>query len=254
MLNNRIAIITGASSGIGRAISELFLSKGFSVVGNARDKQRLSDLEQCSKSMPGTFIPIVGDITEEGVVEKLLGACYDNFASPPSIGIVNAGRGLPGNFIDSDSDKWKQMIDLNVLGTFYQLRMLASAMTTNQQNNHDKNPRDIVVLGSTIGTNVSPSNPVYGATKFAVHGATESLRRDLGPLGVRVTLIQPGFVRTNFQEASGYDLEAFAQMTQKIGDLVEANDVARTVEFVIDQPAHVHLHDIMLRSTRQSYP
>ncbi len=69
-----------------------------------------------------------------------------------------------------------------------------------------------------------------------------------------MTLIQPGFVRTNFQEASGYDLEAFERAVQNIGPLIEAEDVARTVEYVVDQPPHVHLHDIMLRTTRQSYP
>ncbi|CAH9059381.1 putative oxidoreductase [Pseudoalteromonas holothuriae] len=253
-MESRISIITGASSGIGRAIAENLLMKGYGVVGNARNKVGLAALEAWSKNTPGTFIPVEGDVTKEETLTKLLSVCHDTFGRGPCIGVVNAGRGLPGSITGSDASKWEDMVNLNVLGAFRQLRILANAMTSNDEASGELASRDIVVIGSTIGTNVSPTNHVYGATKFAVHGATEALRRELGPKGVRVSLIQPGFVRTNFQEASGYDIEAFEKAVQEIGPLVEAKDVARTVEFIVDQPPHVHLHDIMLRSTRQSYP
>ncbi len=254
-MKSRVSIITGVSSGIGRSIAERFLSKGYAVVGNARGKDRLADLAVWSKKTPGTFIPVEGDVTEEKTITTLLNVCLDKFKVFPCIGVVNAGRGLPGTLTHSDPTKWEEVINLNILGVFRQLRMLAIAMTSEDTRNTATFPsRDIVVIGSTIGTYVSPTNPVYGATKFAIHGVTEALRRELGPLGVRVTLIQPGFVHTNFQEASGYDLRAFEQAVQSISPLIEAQDVARTVEFVVDQPPHVHLHDIMVRSTRQSYP
>jgi len=254
-MNSRISIVTGASSGIGRAIAELFLLKGYAVIGNGRNKNRLANLEAWSKETPGKFVPLVGDAADEKTVAKLLDVCLDEFDALPCIGVVNAGRGLPGGFISSDPSKWEELVNINILGVFRQLRMLAKAMVSDDTLSIDTtSPRDIIVLGSIVGTTISPTNHIYGATKFAVHGATEALRRELGPLGIRVSLIQPGFVRTNFQEASGYDLQAFEQIVQDIGPLVDAKDVARTVEFVIDQPPHVHMHDIVLRSTRQSYP
>lgn len=251
----RVAIITGASSGIGRAIAERFLLKGYSVIGNARGGDRLADLEDWSKTASGTFIPVMGDAAEEKTIKTLLDVCRDEFDTAPCIGVVSAGRGLPGSFTSSDPSKWEEMIYINILGAFRLFRMLATAMiSANTADGSISVRRDIVVLGSTIGTNISPTNHVYGATKFAIHGAAEALRRQLGPLGIRVTLMQPGFVQTNFQQASGYDLEAFKQTVQDMGPLIGADDVARTVEFVVDQPPHVHIHDIMLRSTRQSYP
>ncbi len=254
-MKSRVSIITGASSGIGRSIAECFLSKGYAVVGNARDRDRLTDLEIWSKKTSGVFIPVEGDITQEKTITTLLNVCIDQFKVLPCIGVVNAGRGLPGTLTNSDPTKWEEMINLNILAVFRQLRVLAMAMTSKDTRAMTTFPsRDIIVIGSAIGTHVSATNPVYGATKFAIHGATEALRRELGPLGIRVTLIQPGFVRTNFQEASGYDLRVFEQAAQCIAPLIEAGDVARTVEFVVDQPPHVHLHDIMIRPTRQSYP
>jgi NADP-dependent 3-hydroxy acid dehydrogenase YdfG len=231
------------------------VAKGYNVVANARGAARLSELEEVCRTQPGAVAPVPGDASRDETVRRLLETCLGRFKAAPSVGVVNAGRGLPGSLTGSDPALWAEMIELNVLGAFRQMRMLAEAMTADAAGAPPlSQARDIVVIGSSIGTNVSPMNPVYGATKFAVHGATEALRRDLSPSGIRVTLIQPGVVKTNFQEAAGYDESAFARYAKEIGPLIEADDVARTVEFVIEQPPHVHLNDIMVRPTRQPYP
>jgi NADP-dependent 3-hydroxy acid dehydrogenase YdfG len=251
----RTAIVTGASSGIGRAIVERLVAKGYNVVANARGAAGLAELEEACCTQPGTVVSVPGDASSNETISLLLNTCLDRFKSAPSIGVVNAGRGLPGSFTGSNPALWAEMIELNVLGVFRQMRMLAAAMMTDAAGVRVlSEAHDIVVIGSAIGTNVSPINPVYGATKFAVHGATEALRRDLSPSGIRVTLIQPGVVKTNFQEAAGYDENAFARYAEEIGPLIEADDIARTVEFVLEQPSHVHLNDIMIRPTRQPYP
>jgi NADP-dependent 3-hydroxy acid dehydrogenase YdfG len=95
---------------------------------------------------------------------------------------------------------------------------------------------------------------MYGSTKFAVHGLTEGLRREVAPKGIRVTLVEPGFVVSEFQGVAGYKEEWFKGVVDRIGPVLEPADVARAVTFVCSQPAHVHAGDVLIRPTRQDYP
>jgi NADP-dependent 3-hydroxy acid dehydrogenase YdfG len=95
---------------------------------------------------------------------------------------------------------------------------------------------------------------VYGATKFAAHGLTEALRRELAPQGIRVTLIEPGLVSTNFQKTAGYDPEWFSRYVKEVGPVLAGDDVAKVIEFLVDLPGNVHLDNISIRPTRQAYP
>jgi NADP-dependent 3-hydroxy acid dehydrogenase YdfG len=119
------------------------------------------------------------------------------------------------------------------------------------QSGRSRNGGDIVVIGSTIGRQVSSVNPVYGATKFAVHSLVEALRQEICGSNIRVTLIEPGFVRTEFQASAGYDLQWFDRLESESGPFLDAQDIARTIAFVVNQPRHVHLDDIRIRPTRQ---
>ena len=115
-------------------------------------------------------------------------------------------------------------------------------------------PRDLIVLGSTVGRHISPFSSLYGSTKFALHSLAEAQRRELGPKGVRVSLVEPGIVRSEFQAVAGYDPAAFGQLMDKFSPVLEPEDVARTIAFVCAQPAGVHVCDVMIRGTRQDYP
>jgi NADP-dependent 3-hydroxy acid dehydrogenase YdfG len=112
----------------------------------------------------------------------------------------------------------------------------------------------MIVLGSAVGKHVSPFSSMYGGTKFAVHGMVEGVRRELGPKGIRVTLLAPGFVASEFQDVAGYDPKWFEEVVARIGPVLTPQDVARTAVFIASQPAHVHLSDALLRPTRQDYP
>jgi NADP-dependent 3-hydroxy acid dehydrogenase YdfG len=114
--------------------------------------------------------------------------------------------------------------------------------------------RDIVVIGSAVGKHVSPFSSMYGGTKFAVHAMAEGVRRELGPKGVRVTLLAPGFVVSEFQGVAGYDPKWFEQVVDRIGPALTPADIARAVVFVASQPAGVHVSDLLIRPTRQDYP
>ena len=127
-------------------------------------------------------------------------------------------------------------------------------MVEEKQLNSPEQALDIVVIGSVVGRHISPFSAVYGATKFAVHSLTEGLRREVGPKGIRVSLVEPGIVISGFQDAANYGDALVQQFNDKWGPLLQSNDVANAVHFIVAQPAHVHISDIMIRPTKQDYP
>ena len=150
------------------------------------------------------------------------------------------------------------MIRTNLLGAARLMRTAATHMLADLEKRDSGNwqarPRDIVVLGSVVGRHVSPYSSMYGSTKFGVHGLAEGLRRELSPKGIRVTLIEPGFVVSEFQGVAGYKDEWFKGVVDKIGPVLRPIDVARVVSFVCAQPPYVHVGDVLVRPTRQDYP
>ncbi|MFL0181629.1 SDR family oxidoreductase [Mycobacterium sp. SMC-15] len=253
-MSKRIAIVTGASTGIGRATAVRFAARGYRLVLNARDSEALAVVADDLTANGCELTTIVGDAAEPETVDRLVSVCQERFGSRPSIGMVNAGGGLPGTLLTSDPARWEDLFRVNVLGALRQMRAFATAMLPIAEASPLNKALDIVVTGSTVGTNVSPFNTVYGASKFAVHGAAEGLRREVGPIGIRVSLIEPGIVATNFQAAAGYDAHWFSTYSEEIGPVLDPDDVARAIEFVTDQPPHVHLGSVVLRPTRQPYP
>lgn len=113
---------------------------------------------------------------------------------------------------------------------------------------------DIVIVGSTVGRQISPFSAVYGATKFAVHSLAEGLRREIGTKGVRVSLVEPGIVVSGFQSVAGYNDDLVQTFHQRFGPLLYGEDVARAIYCIVSQPPHVHFSDIVVRPTRQDYP
>ncbi|MGC4804953.1 SDR family oxidoreductase [Micromonospora sp. DT233] len=248
MTEDRIAIVTGASSGIGRAIAVRLARRGTRVVAAARRPAPLTAL--AAEVPPGTLLPAPADVTRPEATEELLGLAESRWG-PADLFVAAAGRGLPGTVLGSDPDQWREVVEANYLSILHQLRACAAQFRKHAEAEQTPRARDIVVIGSTAGRQVSAANPVYGSTKFAVHSLVEALRQEVCRHGIRVTLIEPGFVRSGFQEAAGYDPAWFAAVAEENGPLLEPDDVASVVEFVVGRPAHVHLDDIRLRPTRQ---
>jgi NADP-dependent 3-hydroxy acid dehydrogenase YdfG len=248
---SRIAIITGASSGIGEATARRFVAGGFAVVGNARNAEKLRALEQ---EMGAAFCGVAGDATDSTVLDKLFAAASERFGKPADIVVVNAGRGLGGSVKDADLSKFESVLKLNVTGVLSLLQKAAQRMVAAQESGFPKRAADIVIIGSVVGRHISPFSAVYGATKFAVHSLAEGLRREVGPKGVRVSLVEPGVVISGFQDGAGYDDKMVRTFEEKFGPLLYGEDVANAIHFIVTQPPHVHISDIMVRPTRQDYP
>lgn len=248
---SRIAIVTGATSGIGEATARKFAAAGFGVVGNGRNAAMLAAIE---KEIGPAFCGVAGDASENTVLEQLFATGKERFGKPADIVVANAGRGLGGSVKDADLSQFDELIKMNVTGTLALLQKAAQKMADGQQSVYPKSAADIVIVGSVVGRHISPFSAVYGATKFAVHALAEGLRREVGPKGVRVSLVEPGIVLSGFQAVAGYSDEMVNGFNDKFGPLLKGDDVANAILYVVTQPPHVHISDVIVRPTRQDYP
>lgn len=258
-LHNRIAVVTGASAGIGLFVARDLVALGAKVVLNARRPERLREL--VAELGPANAAAAAGDAGDPGVIRAMLDTARATFGGgsrDADLVVLNAGRGLNGSVMTSDLGQWDEMVRTNYLGCALALREAASRMLVMIGAKTGAAavdlPRDIIVIGSTVGRNVSPFSSMYGSTKFAVHGLVEGARRELGPKGIRLSLIEPGFVESEFQGVAGYDPKWFEGVVERIGPVLRPEDVVRAIMAAITQPPWVHFNDIALRPTRQDYP
>lgn len=247
----RIAIVTGATSGIGEATARKFVASGFGVVGGGRNAAKLAALEQ---ELGFGFCGVAGDAADNDVLAAFFSMASEHFGKAADIVVVNAGRGLGGSVRDAEPAQFNEILRINVSGAFALMQQAARKMVANQQGSFPKSAADIVVVGSVVGRHTSPFSAAYGATKHAVHALAEGLRRDVGPKGVRVSLVEPGIVLSGFQAAADYSDEMVETFKSKFGPLPEVGDVADAICFIVAQPPHVHISDIVVRPTRQDYP
>lgn len=254
-LEGRVAVVTGASAGIGAAVVGALVREGARVVANARRKEKLDEL---AGQVGGGVEVVAGDAAEPAVVGAVLERARAAFGREADLVVANAGRGLNGSVLTSDVGQWEEMIRVNVLGAAHLMRAAGRRMLAQSEGKTGAGlvdaARDIVVIGSVVGRHVSPFSSMYGGTKFNVHGMVEGVRRELGPKGVRVTLVEPGFVVSEFQGVAGYDPKWFDEVVARIGPVLTPEDVARMVVFVASQPPAVHVSDVLIRPTRQDYP
>ncbi len=247
----RIAIVTGTTSGIGEATMRKFVAAGFGVVGNGRNAEKLAALEN---EIGAAFCSVAGNAADNTVVEQLFTTAHEHFGREADIVVANAGRGLGGSVKDADLIQFEEVLQTNVSGVLALIQKAAQKMVARQQNAFPQSAADIVLIGSTVGLNISPFSAVYGATKFAVHALAEALRREIGAKGVRVSLVAPGAVLSGFQAAAGYNEEMVNSFHEKFGPLLIGDDIANAVLQIVTQPPHVHISNIVVRPTRQDYP
>jgi NADP-dependent 3-hydroxy acid dehydrogenase YdfG len=250
----RRAVVVGASAGIGRAIALRLAADGHNVVGVAR---RADLLEELVRQAPQRIAAYAGDIADVATIERSIGVCNSQFAGPADLFIFSAGKGLVASLLESEEGLWDELFRVNVLGTLNAMRaagrhlvsQLAAAPSARAQC-----PLDIVVIGSVTGRHVSVFNPVYGSSKFAIGSATEALRQELCKHGIRVTLLEPGIVRTEYQAIAGYDMVDFNSYESEIGPFLSPEDIARCVSFFVQEPPHVNFGSVVVRPTGQVSP
>jgi len=245
-MDKRIALITGATSGIGEATARLLARNNFRLILCGRRADRLESLRQ-ELAAQTDVITATFDVRDKAQVQQALAGLPQAWKAVDVL-INNAGNAHGLDPIQTGSlEDWDAMIDINVKGLLYVSHEIIPGMTA-RQNGH------IINLGSIAGKVVYPNGNVYCASKFAVDALTQGMRMDLNPFGIKVTSINPGMVDTEFSlvrfkgDATRAD-NVYKGMTPLKGD-----DIADIILYTLQAPAHVVLADITVFPTAQAGP
>lgn len=241
---DRVALVTGASSGIGEAIAKRLVDEGMRVVGCARRVERLNRLRE---RLGARFVPYEVDLRDDAAVHGMF-AVIERRVGPVDVLVNNAGLGRDASLISGDPRLWREMIDTNVVALALCSQLALRRMRAGPDDGM------IIHIGSMAGHRLPPGgNGMYAATKFAVRALTEGLRQELHAAGsgVRVGAVSPGLVETEFPQRFYATEEEAAQAAHDFPILHPA-DVADAVAYMLSQPPHVQVHDVLLRPRRQA--
>jgi NADP-dependent 3-hydroxy acid dehydrogenase YdfG len=249
LLFDKTAVITGASSGIGRATALTLAQAGAAVVIQARRKDRLDELASEISGYGGKVLVVAGDASIQADIDLLLNRtlAWEEGGQKYDIVVVNAGHGLAGSMLNSDESRWLELYQINVIGAAYLMRRAGQYMSQQKRG-------DIITISSVVGRNISPFGSFYGSSKFAVAAIAEALRREICTHGVRISTVMPGIVRSEFQEVAGYNKENFFNTVDQFGKLLEPQDIAEGIYWLLTLPPHVNVNEIMIRPSGQNYP
>jgi len=229
-LQEKTAIITGASSGIGQAIAEKLAEKDAYVVLLARREKKLAEIVTSINENAGKTraLAIRADVTNVTEMERAFQQAMDQFGAVDFL-VNNAGIAANSSFIDGEVTEWGNMIDVNVKGVLHGIHTVLPHML-------DRSSGHIINVASVSGFEVTKRSGVYSATKFAVRALSMGLEKELARTGVRVTNISPGMVDT--------DLSSRANVDRKI---LQPEDIAEAVIYAVKQPDYVNVNEITVR-------
>lgn len=232
-----VALVTGAGGGIGARVAARIADIGCRVICAGR---RLERVEAVAKSLNGRGLALALDVTDKDSVASLSTRLPADW-KPVEILVNNAGHDSGGRrpFHQGTVDQWADIIETNVVGLVRVTRALIGGM-------RERNRGHIVNIGSIAGTRPYATGTLYSASKHAVHGFSESLRLDYVDTGIRVTEIMPGMVKTDFAFNRSGDAEKAAQFYKDFGTSLDPDDVARSVVFALQQPAHVVISELVV--------
>ena len=248
MLENKVAIVTGASSGIGHATSLALSKAGVRVAVGARRTDRLQELEKKiindKKDERGEIFIQKLDVTSKSNCDSFVDAVVKRWGRIDIL-INNAGLMPLSYFKNRKVEEWERMIDVNIKGVLYCTSAVISYML-------DKKSGHIVNISSVAGRIVFPGASVYCATKHAITAFSEGLRKELSPeYKIRVTCIEPGAVSTELLETITDDSMAGLIQATKNMEILQSEDIANAVLYAIQAPNHVNVNEILIRPTAQ---
>jgi NADP-dependent 3-hydroxy acid dehydrogenase YdfG len=244
-VEGRRVAITGASSGIGEAAALVLASEGAAVALGARRSDRIEELARRIEADGGSAAAITVDVTDEDQAHAFVREAHERLGGLDAL-INNAGLMLLGPIEGADTDQWRRMVDVNVLGLLYCTQAALPLLREGGGGN-------VVNVSSVAGRVGNPGTAVYNATKWAVVGFSEALRKEAGPSNVRVTCIEPGYVRTELQGHNENPAvrEAIERMERDIGDVLEAEDIAEAILYVLAAAPRVAVNELLIRPAGQ---
>jgi len=242
----KIALITGATSGIGRATARLLAANEFDVIITGRRKKKLDELEKTIKSESGAdVLSLCFDVRKHSEVSDTIGHLKGKWKEVDVL-VNNAGLASGLNHIhEGNIDDWEKMIDTNVKGLLYVTRVIAPGMA-------GRNSGHIINIGSIAGKEVYENGNVYCATKHAVDALTKGMRIDLVEHGIKVTAINPGAVETEFSIVRFHGDKSRADKVYDGFTPLYENDIAEAILFAVTRPPHVNINDMIIMATAQA--
>ncbi|HDF7318849.1 TPA: SDR family oxidoreductase [Staphylococcus aureus] len=227
VLTDKIAVVTGAGSGIGEAIATLLHEEGVKVILAGRNKDKIQNVANQLAQDSVKVVPT--DVTKKEEVDELIKIAQQTFGGLDIV-INSAGQMLSSKITDYQVDEWDSMIDVNIKGTLYTAQAALPTMLE-QSSGH------LINIASISGFEVTKSSTIYSATKAAVHTITQGLEKELAKTGVKVTSISPGMVDTAITAA-------YNPTDRK---KLEPQDIAEAVLYALTQPKHVNVNEITVR-------
>jgi len=249
VLSGTVALVTGASSGIGEATAKRLAAEGAAVAVAARRLDRLERLAEEIDDAGGKALAIEADVTDRAAAEALVERTVTELGRLDTV-VNNAGVMLLGPALEAPIEEWERMVDLNVKGLLY----VAKAALPHLLKSADEGPRlvtDLVNISSVAGRRPREGSAVYNATKFGVGAFSEALRQEVTERHVRVSLVEPGAVIT---ELSSHNRpEVLEELKGRFGDIerLEADDIADAISYIVTRPRHVAINEILVRPTEQ---
>jgi NADP-dependent 3-hydroxy acid dehydrogenase YdfG len=247
-LEGTVALVTGASSGIGEATAVALAAEGATVAIAARRRDRLELVVERIGSDADVLV-IETDVTDEASARAMVESTVTEFGRLDTL-VNNAGVMLLGPIVDAPVEEWRRMIELNVLGLLF----TTHAALPHLLEAAEREPRrvaDVVNVSSVAGRVARQGSGVYNATKFGVAAFSESLRQEVTRRHVRVSIIEPGATRT---ELAGHNRPEVIQTIQanfEATELMEAEDIAESIVFTVTRPRHVTVNEVLIRPTEQ---
>ena len=243
--SNEVAVVTGASSGIGRAIALHLAQAGLKVAVLARRKERLFDVVETIQAQGGHATAFPVDFNQSEQIEAILEEVRCTLG-PIRVLINNAGLGHLAPLMSGKTQDWAEMLQVNILALCICTREAVKDMEAHGQWGQ------VIHISSMAAHRVPEGSGVYSATKFAVRSLTEGLRKELreSKSQVRVAAVSPGFVETEFAEKYHKSAQK-AIDTYSAYPVLQSEEIAQSVLYILAQPPHVQIHDILMRPTQQ---
>jgi NADP-dependent 3-hydroxy acid dehydrogenase YdfG len=245
-LKGKVALVTGASSGIGEATALTLAKFGAAVAVGARRQDRVDALAERIEADGGRALARRVDVADEDDARAFVRAARDELGGIDVL-VNNAGVMLLGPVAGADTEQWRRMIGVNLLGLLYCTHAALELMATAGEGH-------IVNVSSVAGRRATAGAAVYNMTKFGVHAFSEALRQEALHAGVRVTIVAPGYVETELQGHNENPLvvRTMESMREKIGEVLRAEDIADAILYAVTRPPHVDINEVLVRPTGQA--